>query len=169
MKTIQVNIPPQNLQFQHKMHHKLGHQQTTNLLEFQLGLLVQDQIHMIHNHTQIHLHDATLLSTFPSDDELQDETQNLTSLRNISVNFSSPTRTISNTTQSITRSIYDPHHSLLPLKIQTKQFDLKTIITSKLPADIMTHSITPFIHTLIQRFKRIIFKILLNLTVILFC
>ena len=65
MKTIQVIIPPQNLELQHMMYHKLGHQQTTNLLEFQLGLLVQDQIHMIHNHTHIHLHDATLLSTFP--------------------------------------------------------------------------------------------------------
>ena len=29
----------------------LGHQQTPNLLEFQLGLLVQDKIHMIHNQT----------------------------------------------------------------------------------------------------------------------
>ena len=65
MKTIQVNIPPENLQLQHKMHHKLGHQQTTTLLEFQLGLLVQYQIHITHNHTQIHLHDASLLSTFP--------------------------------------------------------------------------------------------------------
>ena len=65
IEIIQVNIPPQNLQLQHKMHHKLGHQQTTNLLEFQLGLLVQDQIPIIHNHTQIHFHDATLLSTFP--------------------------------------------------------------------------------------------------------
>ena len=65
MKTILVNIPPQNLQLQHKMHHKLGHQQKTTLLEFQLGLLVQDQIQKTHNHTQIHLHDVSLLSTFP--------------------------------------------------------------------------------------------------------
>ena len=42
------------------------------------------------------------------------------------------------------------HHSLLPLSIQTKQVNLKTILTSKLPVDIMTYSITPFIHTLIQ-------------------
>ena len=60
-----MNIQPQNLQLRHKMHHKLGPQQTITLLEFQLELLVQDQIHMIHNHTQILLHDATLLSTFP--------------------------------------------------------------------------------------------------------
>ena len=49
----------------HKMHHKLGPQQTITLLESQLELSVQDQIHMNHNHTQILLHDATLLSTFP--------------------------------------------------------------------------------------------------------
>ena len=65
MKTRLVNIPPQNLQLQHKMHHKLGHQQTTTLLEFQLGLLVQDQIHIVDNHTQVHLHDVSLLSTVP--------------------------------------------------------------------------------------------------------
>ena len=38
------------------MHHKLRHQQPLNLLDFQQGLLVQDKIHMIHNHTYIHLH-----------------------------------------------------------------------------------------------------------------
>ena len=47
---------------------------------------------------------------FPSnsDDEIKDETQNITSLRNTSVNVSSPTRTILDNTQNITRSIYDP-------------------------------------------------------------
>ena len=53
---------------------------------------------------------------FPSnpDDEIQEETQNITSFRNTSVDVSSPTRTILNntqninTTQSITRSMYDP-------------------------------------------------------------
>ena len=65
MKTIQMNIPPQNLKLQHKMHHKLAHQQTANLLEFQLGLLFQDQIRITHNQTLIHLHGASLLSTFP--------------------------------------------------------------------------------------------------------
>ena len=46
---------------------------------------------------------------FPShsDEEEQDETQNKTSTRNTSVNVLSPTRTISNNTQNITRSIYD--------------------------------------------------------------
>ena len=53
MKTIQVSIPLQNLQFQHKMHlhNKLKYQQPLNLLEFQLELLAQDKIHMTHNHT----------------------------------------------------------------------------------------------------------------------
>ena len=51
MKTMQVSIPLQNLQLQHKMHHKLRHQQSLNLLEFQLGLLAQDKIHMNRNHT----------------------------------------------------------------------------------------------------------------------
>ena len=51
MKTIQVSIPLQNLQLQHKMHHKLKYQQPLNLLEFQLELLTQDKIHMTHNHT----------------------------------------------------------------------------------------------------------------------
>ena len=54
---------------------------------------------------------------FPSnsDDEIQDETQNVTSFRNQpSVDVSSPTRTILddtqniNTTKNITRSLYDP-------------------------------------------------------------
>ena len=53
---------------------------------------------------------------FPSnsDDEIQDETQKITSLRNTSVDVSSPTRTILdttqniNTTQNITQSMYDP-------------------------------------------------------------
>ena len=51
MKPMQVSIPLQNLQLQYKMHHKLEHQRTPNLLEFQLGLLAQDQIHMIYNRT----------------------------------------------------------------------------------------------------------------------
>ena len=53
---------------------------------------------------------------FPSnsDDEIQDETQNVTSFCNTSVDVSSPTRTILdttqniNTTQNLTRSMYDP-------------------------------------------------------------
>ena len=64
MKKKQVSILLQNLQLQHKMHHKLGHQQTTNLLEFQLRLLVQDKIHIIRNHIQIHLHVVTPPLTF---------------------------------------------------------------------------------------------------------
>ena len=102
-----------------------------------------------------------------SDDEIQDETQNITSFRNTSVDVSSPTRTILDTTHLDLCTIL--HHSLLHLNIQIKRFDLKTIITNKPPADIMTHSIIPFIHNLIQIFKRIKFEILLNLTKILTC
>ena len=49
-----------------------------------------------------------------SDDEIQDETQNITSFRNTSVNVSSPRRTVLDNTQNIntaqntTRSMYDP-------------------------------------------------------------
>ena len=49
-----------------------------------------------------------------SDDEIQEETQNITSFRNTSVDVSSPTRTILDNTQNIkttqilTRSMYDP-------------------------------------------------------------
>ena len=53
---------------------------------------------------------------FPSnsDDEVQEETQNITSFRNTSVDVSSPARTIfentqnNNATQNISRSMYDP-------------------------------------------------------------
>ena len=43
-----------------------------------------------------------------SDEVVQDETQNILSTRDTSVNVSSPTRTISNNTRNRTRSIYDP-------------------------------------------------------------
>ena len=42
-----------------------GTSKTTTLLEFQLELLVQDKIHIIHNHIRILLHDATFPSTLP--------------------------------------------------------------------------------------------------------
>ena len=50
MKTIQVSIPLQNLQLQHKMHHKLKYQQTLNLLKFQLELVAQGKINITHEH-----------------------------------------------------------------------------------------------------------------------
>ena len=51
-----------------------------------------------------------LTFNFPSnsDDEIQDETQNTTSLRSTAINVSSPTRTIYNHTLNTTRSRYDP-------------------------------------------------------------
>ena len=60
-----MNMSPQKLQLRHTIFHKLGPQQTITLLEFQLELLVQDKIHMIHNHIEILPHDATSTSTFP--------------------------------------------------------------------------------------------------------
>ena len=108
---------------------------------------------------------------FPSnsDEEIQDETQSIISIRNTSVNvlFNGSSQELFPLLHKIYLDLYTIlHHSLLPLNIQTKQFDQKIIITSKLPADIMTHSITPFIHTLIQIFKRTVIIIFLNLTVI---
>ena len=50
-----ASILLQNLQLQHRLHHKLRHQQLTNLLEFQPELLAQDKTHLIHNRAQIHL------------------------------------------------------------------------------------------------------------------
>ena len=46
------------------------------------------------------------LPTHP-DEVVQDETQNLTSIRDTSVSVLPPTRTISNSTRNISRSIYD--------------------------------------------------------------
>ena len=43
-----------------------------------------------------------------SDEIVQDATQNITSIRDTSVNVLSPTRTISNNTRNTTRSVYDP-------------------------------------------------------------
>ena len=43
-----------------------------------------------------------------SDEVVQDESQNITSTRDISVNVLSPTKTISNNTRNTTPSIYDP-------------------------------------------------------------
>ena len=67
---------------------------------------------------------------FPSnsDDEIQEETQNITSFRNTSVDVSSPTRTIldntqnMNTTPNITRSMYDPPSLPSTFKYPSKTF-----------------------------------------------
>ena len=116
-----------------------------------------------------------LTFNFPSnsDDEIQEETQNLTSFRNFSFDVSSPTRTILDNTQNKNTAKIQLdlctvlHHFLLYLNIQTKQFDLKTIIINKLPVDIMTYLIILFTHNLIQIFKQRIIKTLFNLTIIL--
>ena len=57
-------------------------------------------------------HHSITVNFLPHPDEVvQDETQNISSIRDTFVNVLSPTRTISNNTRNITRSIYDP---LLP-------------------------------------------------------
>ena len=98
---------------------------------------------------------------FPSnsDDEIQDETQNITSLRNTSVYVWSPTRTFLdntqniNTTQNITRSMYDP-----PSLPSTFKYPNKTIRseddnnqqTSSRYYDPFNYSFYPQSNTIIQ-------------------
>ena len=110
MKTIQMSIPLQNLQLQHKMHHKLKHQKTLNLLEFHLELLAPRQ----NTHDPRSYSDTSsrrnITFNLPthSDETVQDETRKVTSTHDTSVNVSSPTRTIYNHTRNTTRSRYDP-------------------------------------------------------------
>ena len=104
-----------------------------------------------------------------SDEEVQDETQNITSIRDTSVIVLSPTRTISINTQNITRSIYDP-----PSLPSTFKYPNKTIQpeknhnnyqqTSSQYYDPFNYS---FFHNLLQLFKQTIFKMFLNLTITL--
>ena len=109
MKTIQVSIPLQNLQLQHKMHHKLKYQQTLILLEFRLELLAQNKIHMTHDHIQIRIHIVISPLIFQLTQMKQYKMKlNITSTHDTSVNVSSPTRTFYNHTRNTTRSRYDP-------------------------------------------------------------
>ena len=108
MKTIQVNIPPQNLQLQHRMHHNCT-QPPINLLEFQLGRSPRPNTYDPQSHLDTSARrNKTFIFPSNSDEEIQEETQNIISIRSTSVNVSSPTRTALNTTQNITQSIYDP-------------------------------------------------------------
>ena len=114
MITRLVNIPPQNLQLQHKMHHKLG----TNNHFVRVPTRVVSPRPNTYSRQSYSGTSPRRIITFNSptnsDDEIQDETQKITSFRNTSVDVSSPTRTIlditqnTNTTQNITRSMYDP-------------------------------------------------------------
>ena len=130
-----------------------------------LRLLVQDKTHMIHNHTQIHLR----IVPHRPEEVVQGRTQNITSIRDTSVNVLSPTRTISNSTRNITRPIFDPPPVPSVLNTQIKQFNQKIIIiiTNKLLVNTMIHSITLFSHHIIQIFNQTKIKMFLNLTIIL--
>ena len=100
---------------------------------------------------------------------VQDETQNITSIRELLLMFYH--------LQGLFLIIHEIqldlnmilHHFLLPLNIQRKQFNQKTIviITNKLLVNTMIHLITPFFQHLIQIFKQTIIKMFLNLTTIL--
>ena len=98
---------------------------------------------------------------FPSnsDDEIQDETQNITSLRNTSVDVSSPKRTIlettqnMNTSQNITRSMYDPPSLLPTFKYSNKTIrseDNNNQQTSSRYYDPFNYSFYPQPNTIIQ-------------------
>ena len=112
------------------MHHKLGPQQILTLLELQLELLVQDPNTYDPQSNPDTSPQRNITFNFPSisDDEIEEEPQNKTSFRNNSVDVSSPTRTIldttqnTNTTQNITRSMYDP-----PSLPSTFEYQNKTI------------------------------------------
>ena len=111
-----MNIPPQNLHLRHKMLHKLGASTNNHLVRVPTRVVSPRP-----NTSDPQSYSDTsprrnITFNFPSnsDDEIQGETQNITSFRNTSVDVSSPTRTILDntqniyTTQNITRSMYDP-------------------------------------------------------------
>ena len=93
MKTMQVNIPLQNLPLQHKTHHNLGHQQLTSLLELQPD---------------------PIFPPSPEEDITQNRTQKLNNTRDISVNVLSPIKI--NNTKNKTRFTFDPPSILSAFK-----------------------------------------------------
>ena len=107
----------------------------------------------------------------PSPEEVvQNRTQNITSIRDTSVNGLSPTRTNSNSTRNITEPIYDPPSVPSVFKHPKKQFGQKIIIiiTTKLLVNSMTHLITRFSHHLILISNQTKPQLFLNRTIILF-
>ena len=99
---------------------------------------------------------------------VEDETQNITSIRDTSPNVLSPTRTISRHTRHTTRSIYDPPS--IPSAFQQSNRTIQpennrnNQQTSSQHYDPFNYS---FFHHLIQIFKQTIVKMFLNLTIIL--
>ena len=102
-----------------------------------------------------------------SDEVVQDETQNITSIRDTSVNFYH-LQGLFLEIHEIQLSLYMTlHQFLLRFSSQVKQFNQKiiVIITNKLLVNTMIHLITPFFHRLIQIFKQTIIKLFFNLTI----
>ena len=103
-----------------------------------------------------------------SDEVVQDESQKITSTRDIFVNVYY-LQGLFLITHEIQLDLHMTLHQFLPLfNNRIKQFILKiiVIITNKLLVNTMTHSIIPSFHHLIQIFKQVIIKTFLNLIII---
>ena len=91
---------------------------------------------------------------------VQDETPNITSLRDTSVNVSSPTIFIYNKTRNITRSRYDPPS--IPIVFQQSNTTIQPVNNSNTNQQISSRYYDPFnysfFHHLKQIFKQIIIK-----------
>ena len=157
MKTIQVSIPLQNLQLQHQMHHKLKYQQTHKQVKIPTRVVSPRQnTHDPQSYLDTSSHrNITFNLPTHSDETVQDETQNLISTHDTSVNVSSPTRTIYIHTRNTLRSRYDP--SSIPSAFQqlntTIQSENNRNInqqTSKQHYDLFNYSFFPPSNTNIQ-------------------
>ena len=86
------------------------------------------------------------------DEEVQNETQNITSIPNTCVNVLSPTRINPSTTRDIARSIYDPSSvpSIYKHTNKTRQSTSIQTIFTKLLVHTIIHLVNPFFHHLIQ-------------------
>ena len=98
------------------------------------------------------------------DETEQDETQNTTSIRNISVKVSSPTRTISKNTRNTARSMYDPPSIPSAFQKSNENNRSNNQQTYSQHYDPFNYS---FFHNLIQIFKQTIIQIFLNPTITL--
>ena len=103
-----------------------------------------------------------------SDEVVQDETQNITSTRDILLMFYH-LQELFLIVHEIQLNLYMTLHQFLPLfSSRIKQFNknIIVIVTNKLLVTTMIHLIIPFFHYLIQIFKQTILKIFLNLIII---
>ena len=105
------------------------------------------------------------------DEVVQDETQNITSIRDTSVNVLSPTRTISNNTRNMTRSVYNAVPPSLPSVFKHSKKTIQPENNRNNNQQSSSQHYDPFnrsfFHQLIQIFKPTLIKIFLNLTIIL--